>query len=45
MARREEPGGDFARGWKRSIGSFHSYAVYCLYATTLRCWAGISSPK
>src|ERR1039458_2001668 len=32
----EEPGRDFARGRKGSIGRFHSYAVYCLYAVTLR---------
>ena len=44
MAKREEAGRDFAGGRKGSIGRFHSHTVYCLYATTLRRCAGISSP-
>ena len=36
VARGEKPGCDFARRRKGSIGRFHSYAAYCLYAVTLR---------
>ena len=36
VARGEKPDCDFARRRKGSIGRFHSYAVYCLYAVTLR---------
>jgi hypothetical protein len=45
MARGEEARGDFPGRRKGSIGSFHSHAVYCLYAVTLRRCGGISSPK
>ena len=30
VAKRKQPGGDFASGWQGSIGRFHSYLVYCL---------------
>ena len=45
VARGQEPGFDFTGGWQGSISRFHSYAVYCLYAVTVRRCAGISSLK